>query len=114
LTSHSVTAVTLPRLFCPAEIAEALGCSEWWVKEQARQKRIPFTRIGGAYRFTAQHATEIVVLFEERPTRGPLARDAAPARRPARKERPAGQEARTKLVARPPRRMQQTAFTVAS
>ncbi|WP_338677555.1 helix-turn-helix domain-containing protein [Streptomyces sp. SCSIO 30461] len=67
---HSVTAVTLPYLFRPAEIAEALGCSEWWVKEQARKRRIPFTRLGGAYRFTAEHVDEIVRVFEERPSRG--------------------------------------------
>ncbi|MBT2507071.1 helix-turn-helix domain-containing protein [Streptomyces sp. ISL-98] len=66
---HSVTAVTLPHLFRPSEIAEALGCSEWWVKEQARQRRIPFTRPGGAYRFTSEHFAEIVRVFEERPLR---------------------------------------------
>ncbi|MFF4735043.1 helix-turn-helix domain-containing protein [Streptomyces sp. NPDC001262] len=64
---HSVTDVTLPHLFRPAEIAKALGCSEWWVKEQARRRRIPFTRVGGAYRFTAEHFAEIVCAFEERP-----------------------------------------------
>jgi excisionase family DNA binding protein len=67
---HSVTEVTLPHLFRPAQIAEALGCSEWWVKEQARQRRIPFTRLGGAYRFTAEHFAEIVRVFEERPLPG--------------------------------------------
>ncbi|QKW07378.1 helix-turn-helix domain-containing protein [Streptomyces sp. NA04227] len=68
-SSHSVTAATLPQLFRPAEVAEALGCSEWWVKEQARQRRIPFTRAGGAYRFTAEHYAEIVLVFEELPLR---------------------------------------------
>lgn len=58
----------LPRLYLPEEIAKALGCSEWWVKEQARRRRIPFTRAGGAYRFTAEHFEEIVDFFEERPT----------------------------------------------
>lgn len=101
---HSVTAVTLPHLFSPAEIAEALGCSEWWVKEQARRKRIPFTRPGGAYRFTAQHFEEIVRLFEERPTRGPEVPDVVPARRP-RSRRAA--EPPTRLVSRPPRRSRQ-------
>lgn len=78
MTSHSRhsvtrgTTVTLPHLFRPSEIAEALGCSEWWVKEQARRRRIPFTRVGGAYRFTADHVAEIVALFEERPARGHL------------------------------------------
>nr|WP_229328820.1 helix-turn-helix domain-containing protein [Streptomyces sp. UNOC14_S4] len=57
----------MPQLFRPAEIAKALGCSEWWLKEQARRQRIPFTRVGGAYRFTAEHVAEIIALFEERP-----------------------------------------------
>ncbi|WP_236241689.1 helix-turn-helix domain-containing protein [Streptomyces sp. CC228A] len=100
---HSATAVaTLPHLFRPAEIAEALGCSEWWIKEQARQRRIPFTRLGGAYRFTVEHVSEIVRLFEERPTRSVNARDAVPAQR-TRRHRNAEPTAR--LVARPARRL---------
>lgn len=57
----------LPKLFTPEEIAEALRCSAWWVKEQARRKRVPFTKAGGAYRFTAEHFDAIVQVFEERP-----------------------------------------------
>ncbi len=68
---HSVTAVTvsLPPLYRAAAVAEALGCSEWWVKEQARRGRIPFIRTGGGYRFTAEHYAEIIRVFEERPIR---------------------------------------------
>lgn len=68
--AQSTDVVALPHLYRPAEIAEALGCSEWWVKEQARRRRIPFTRVGGSYRFTAKHYAEIVATFEERPLRG--------------------------------------------
>ncbi|MFG2694838.1 helix-turn-helix domain-containing protein [Kitasatospora sp. NPDC048407] len=57
----------LPTLFQPADVAKALGKSEWWVKEQARRGRIPFTKPGRAYRFTAAQVTEIVRLYEERP-----------------------------------------------
>ncbi|MFD8598378.1 helix-turn-helix domain-containing protein [Kitasatospora sp. NPDC059646] len=57
----------LPTLFQPADVAKALGKSEWWVKEQARRGRIPFTKPGRAYRFTAEQVTEIVRLYEERP-----------------------------------------------
>ena len=46
-----------------------LRCSEWWVKEQARRRRIPFSWIGGSYLFTAEHVAEIVRLFEVRPAR---------------------------------------------
>ncbi|GIG58872.1 hypothetical protein Lfu02_32440 [Longispora fulva] len=54
----------LPALYRPAQVAVILDCSEWWVKEQARKKRIPFAWIGGSYRFTEQHITEIIRLFE--------------------------------------------------
>ncbi|NJP75727.1 helix-turn-helix domain-containing protein [Streptomyces sp. AA8] len=64
---HDTAGSGLPRLFTPADVAEAIGCSAWWVKEQARQHRVPFTRLGGAYRFTAEHFAEIIRLFEERP-----------------------------------------------
>lgn len=57
----------LPALFRPADVAEALGMSEWWVKEQARRGRIPFTKPGRAYRFTAEQVAEIVRMYEARP-----------------------------------------------
>jgi hypothetical protein len=57
----------LVRTYGPADVAEALGCSEWWVRKEARQRRIPFSWIGGGYRFTAEHVTEIVRLCEIRP-----------------------------------------------
>lgn len=51
----------------PADVARMLQCSEWWVKEQARKRRIPFTWIGGSYRFTDEHVAEVIRLFEQRP-----------------------------------------------
>ncbi|MEH1055888.1 helix-turn-helix domain-containing protein [Micromonospora sp. CPCC 206171] len=57
----------------PAEVAEMLRCSEWWVKEQARRRRIPYCWIGGSYLFTEEHIREILRLFEVRPS-GPSAR----------------------------------------
>jgi hypothetical protein len=76
-----------------------LRCSEWWVKEQARKRRIPFAWIGGSYRFTDDHVAEIVSLFEVRPAA--LGPDAGPARR--RDARPA-RESTARLTARRPRR----------
>ena len=61
----------------PAEVAAMLRCSEWWVKEQARKRRIPFSWIGGSYLFTAEHVAEIVRHFEVRPVEA-----AEPARSP--------------------------------
>ena len=62
-----------------ADVAAILGCSQWWVKNQARQRRIPYCWIGGSYRFTDQHVTEIGRIFEVRPTT-----EAAPAARNSR------------------------------
>jgi hypothetical protein len=63
-----------PTFYRPAKVAEMLHCSEWWVKEQARKRRIPYCWIGGSYLFTPEHLAEIVRLFEVRP-----AEKAAPA-----------------------------------
>ncbi|MER7838295.1 helix-turn-helix domain-containing protein [Streptomyces sp. NPDC096040] len=57
----------LPKSYSAAEVAKALDCSEWWVKEQARRRRIPFLRSGSGYRFTRSHVEEIFHLLEERP-----------------------------------------------
>jgi hypothetical protein len=57
----------LPRLYTPAEVAEALHRSKWWVLDQARHRRIPHCWIGGGYLFTAEHVTEIVRMFEVQP-----------------------------------------------
>ncbi|WP_329148408.1 helix-turn-helix domain-containing protein [Streptomyces sp. NBC_01456] len=108
-TSHSVTAVTvtdgppLPHLYRPAEVAEALGVSEWWVKEQARKGRIPFTRLGGGYRFTADHYAEIISVFEERPRRASApAPEPVPAQVPRRLK--ASLAGATRLRSKSPRR----------
>lgn len=52
--------------YLPRDVARILKCSEWWVKEQARKRRIPFCWIGGGYRFTPDHVGEIVRLSERR------------------------------------------------
>ncbi|RLU80673.1 DNA-binding protein [Streptomyces griseocarneus] len=98
----------LPHLFRPTEIAKALGCSEWWLKEQARRRRVPFTRVGGAYRFTIEHVAEVIDLFEERPLQpGQSASGGVMAR--ARK--PRSPELEGRLRARSPRRALQSEQT---
>jgi excisionase family DNA binding protein len=104
----------LPRLYRPEEIAEALGCSAWWVKDRARRGLIPHTRVGRAYRFTAAHLAEIVRLHEERPKRSvssaPASRAAtsppAARTRAARPPEPTTAPTPGRLRARPPRRTQ--------
>ncbi|WP_461025825.1 helix-turn-helix domain-containing protein [Streptomyces sparsus] len=101
------------RLYRPEEIAEILGCSAWWVKDRARRRLIPHTRVGRAYRFTAGHLADIVRLHEERPARPPqgVTAVAAPASTPTTQANPA-QPRRSpgasapRLRARPPRRTQ--------
>ncbi len=95
---------SLPPVYLPRDIAEALHCSEWWVKEQARRGRIPFSKPAGSYRFTAEHFAEILRIFESRPAgSGSIVAPAAPVRRPQ-----AAQLAVpvTRLMARTPRRSQ--------
>lgn len=58
---------TLPTYHRPADVARMLRCSEWWVKEQARRRRIPYSWIGGSYLFTDEHILTIVRLFEVQP-----------------------------------------------
>jgi hypothetical protein len=52
--------------YLPRDVARILKCSEWWVKEQARKRRIPFCWIGGGYRFTPGHLVEIIRLCERK------------------------------------------------
>lgn len=96
----------LPRVYLPCDIAKALHCSEWWVKEQARKGRIPFSKPGGRYLFTAEHFAEIMRIFESRPAEsGGTVTAAAPAQR----RRAAQVTAPIKrLTARTPRRTQRS------
>lgn len=86
----------------PAEVAKVLRCSEWWIKEQARRGRIPFSWIGGSYLFTAAHIAEIVLQFERRPSdfdSSATGAISAPRSRSARRE-----QSGIRLKARIPRR----------
>jgi hypothetical protein len=96
----------------PAEVARMLRCSEWWVKEQARQRRIPFSWIGGSYLFTEEHVAEIVRLFEVRPSdaTAPTAATGRASRRPAGETG----ESTIRLSARTPRRARAAATDAAA
>lgn len=50
----------LPRLHTPEEVADALGVSSWWVRDQARRGLIPASKVAGAWRFTADQYHRIV------------------------------------------------------
>ena len=96
----------LPALYRPVDIAKALGMSEWWVKEQARRGRIPFTKPGRSYRFTAEQFAEIVRLYETRPVLAPVSQPMGAteqvSRKPIRNPQPV--ETTMRLHARVPRR----------
>ncbi|MFF8102561.1 helix-turn-helix domain-containing protein [Streptomyces sp. NPDC016640] len=111
---HRPSDTPAPRLYRPEEIADTLGCSAWWVKDRARRRLIPHTRVGRAYRFTAEHLAEMIRLHEERPAQpaqtalgatDPLSEPGTQIGSP-RRRRPAVAPA-TRLRARPPRRQQQ-------
>lgn len=102
-----------PKLLKPRDVAKALGCSEWWVKEQARKGRIPFSWIGGSYRFTHDHLHEIIRVFEHRPvgetSEAVTAQGRSPRTRTGSRAAGAVQAPQAnRLTARPPRRSLQT------
>jgi hypothetical protein len=88
------------RVYDPAEAASLLRCKESWLKDKARRREIPFTLIGGAYRWTDAHLAEIIRLGEQAPPTQLPRRRIAPAddgtpllrARPPRKARASGDE----------------------
>ena len=49
------------------EAATILRVKPHWLERQAAARKIPFTMLGGSYRFTSEHLTAIVTLHENRP-----------------------------------------------
>lgn len=87
----------------PDEVAKLLRCSEWWIKEQARRGRIPFSWIGGSYLFTSEHIADIVSLFERRPL-DPATVTGSRLQQPAARSRSTASQPEVRLRARTPRR----------
>ncbi|MFF1687126.1 MULTISPECIES: helix-turn-helix domain-containing protein [unclassified Streptomyces] len=113
-TPHAEAA--LPRLYVPEEVAAVLGCSAWWVKDRARRRLIPFTRVGRAYRFTGDHLAEIIRMYEARPALPQQrAATAAPTVKSRAPQLPSSHAVPTaRLRARPPRRARQSQFGTAA
>ena len=57
----------VPVVHTVAEAASILRVKESWLERQASARKIPFTMLGGCYRFTADHLAEIVRLNEQVP-----------------------------------------------
>lgn len=110
------TEAAFPRLHLPEEVAAVLGCSAWWVKDRARRRLIPFTRVGRAYRFSDDHLAEIIRMHEERPARNPQrpsGMTASAPQPPVRRQSEGPAPARS-LKARPPRRMLKSQYGTAA
>ena len=60
-------AAATPRLHTAEEAAEILRVRKSWLERQAAARKIPFTMLGGGYRFTSDHLAEIVRLHEKTP-----------------------------------------------
>jgi len=50
------------------EAAAILRVKPSWLERQAAARKIPFTMLGGSYRFTSDHLMVIIRQFERRPT----------------------------------------------
>jgi len=55
-------------LYTAEEAAEVLRVRTSWLERQAAARKVPFTMLGGCYRFTADHLAQIVRIFEAAPT----------------------------------------------
>jgi excisionase family DNA binding protein len=57
-----------PALYTAAEAAEILKVKRSWLERQAAARKIPFTMLGGAYRFTDGHLAAIIQMHEKMPS----------------------------------------------
>lgn len=56
-----------PDVYTADEAAIVLKCSADWLKRRAAARQIPFTMLGGSYRFSDAHLKEIIRLNEHLP-----------------------------------------------
>ena len=56
-----------PTLYTAEEAAEILRVKKSWLERQAAARKIPFTVLGGSYRFTSAHLAAIVRIHERSP-----------------------------------------------
>jgi len=54
-------------LHTPEEAAKILRVRKSWLERRAAARKIPFTMLGGCYRFTDGHLAEIVRMHEQGP-----------------------------------------------
>jgi excisionase family DNA binding protein len=71
------------------EAARLLKVKRSWLERQAAARKIPFSMLGGSYRFSDRHLAEIVRMNEMTPV--PATLDDPQTSRTGRKERPGGE-----------------------
>jgi excisionase family DNA binding protein len=54
-------------LYTTEEAAEILRVKKSWLERQAAARKVPFTMLGGSYRFTSVHLSAIVKMHEQAP-----------------------------------------------
>lgn len=67
--SHHGHLIGLPNLLTTQEAATILRVNPSWLERQAASRKIPFSMLGGCYRFTTEHLRRIVEIFESVPQR---------------------------------------------
>jgi excisionase family DNA binding protein len=87
-------------IYTVAEAATILRVKESWLERQAAARKIPFTMLGGAYRFTAEHLTAIIRTNEKSPA-GKTEPSERTRRRPWERQRAGGLPMVTPLRPRP-------------
>ena len=60
-------AALTPVVHTVAEAAVILRVKKSWLQRRAAARKIPFTMLGGAYHFTAEHIDEIIRMNERLP-----------------------------------------------
>jgi excisionase family DNA binding protein len=60
MTAHRHTSA----LYTATEAAKILKVKKSWLERQAAAQKIPFTMLGGAYRFTDGHLAAIVQIYD--------------------------------------------------
>ncbi|MFM9654991.1 MULTISPECIES: helix-turn-helix domain-containing protein [Streptomyces] len=98
--------MTLPRLFFTvAEVAEAVGVSRYWLREQARTGRISAGFAAGAWRFSGPQLDALVEQIKQNDRTPAQQPSASSTGRPRSATRTGADSARVlQLVAKPPRR----------
>jgi excisionase family DNA binding protein len=100
-----------PALYTAAEAAEILKVKKRWLERQAAARKIPFTMLGGAYKFTGDHLAAIVRIFEMMPSQSGGARDGRSRSQRARKPLQAGVSGVAPLRPRPEARRRSNGIT---